>query len=263
MPTKKSTADAPPHFKVVIPARYQSTRLPGKVLITLAGRPMLAHVYQRAVESGAAQIVVATDDDRVVDAARDFGAEVCLTRSDHTTGTDRIAEVVRHYGWSDDTLVVNLQGDEPLMAPALIRQVAMDLAQHPRTVVATLGVPITSVDELFDPNVVKVVLNGAREAMYFSRAVIPWNRDAFKTRPERLPPQARYFRHLGLYAYRAGFLKQYSTLSPCACEQQEALEQLRVLWHGYRIHVGITETAPGRGVDTPADVALVEELLKN
>ncbi len=269
MPTKKSTAETQPPFNLVIPARYGSTRLPGKVLMPLAGRPMLAHVYERALESGAAQIVVATDDTRVAEAARGFGAEVCLTRPEHATGTDRIAEVVQHYDWPDQALVVNLQGDEPLMPPALLRQVAADLAAHPQAVVATLGVPVSSIEELFDPNLVKVVCDKQQRAMYFSRAVIPWDRDAFAgmaggadgRRSGTLPASSPYLRHLGLYAYRAGFLRRYSTLAPCECERREALEQLRVLWHGYSIHVGVTSTHPGHGVDTPADAARVEALL--
>ena len=247
-------------FHVVIPARYGSTRLPGKPLADIAGKPMIRHVWERAVASGATRVVVATDDARVEAAGRDFGAEVLVTRADHRSGTDRIAEVAERLGWADDTVVVNLQGDEPTMPPALLRQVAADLAAHPDAAMATLGVPITGRDELFDPNVVKAVVDGMGWALYFSRAPIPWHRDSFPT-ARALPPGVGFVRHLGLYAYRAGFLRAFVAWPAAPLEQCEALEQLRALWHGARIRLGLACEAPGPGVDTPGDLDAVRRSL--
>lgn len=253
-------------FKVVIPARYGSARLPGKPLRTLAGRPMVEHVYRRARESGAAQVVIATDDRRIEMAARDFGAEVVLTSPDHPSGTDRLAEVVDRLGWPNDSVVVNVQGDEPLMPPALICQVADNLAAHPEAAIATLGTPIENAAEFFDPNVVKLVADRQGLALYFSRAPIPWDRDGFARSRDRLPPGLPsgipHRRHLGLYAYRAAFLRAYRDLEPAPLEHSEMLEQLRALWHGYRIHVADAVAQPGPGVDVEADVPRVEALLK-
>jgi 3-deoxy-manno-octulosonate cytidylyltransferase (CMP-KDO synthetase) len=248
-------------FRVVIPARYASTRLPGKPLVEIAGRPMLQHVWQRAVESGAGETVVATDDPRVEAAARAFGAEACLTSPSHQSGTDRIAEVAERYGWPDDAIVVNLQGDEPTMPPALLRQVAGSLAGHPDAAIATLAVPVLGRDELFDPNVVKVVADRAGYALYFSRAPIPWHRGSFPDPTGALPPGVAFWRHLGLYAYRAGFLRRFVGWPPAPVETCEALEQLRALWQGERIHVGLAAEAPGAGVDTPEDLERVRRLL--
>jgi len=249
-------------FKVVIPARYGSTRLPGKPLRPLAGRPMVEHVHRRARESGAAQVVIATDDARIEAAARAFGAEVVLTSPDHPSGTDRLAEVVERLGWADDSIVVNVQGDEPLMPPTLIRQVADNLAAHPEAAIATLGTPIEDATEFFDPNAVKVVADRQGLALYFSRAPIPWDRDGFARSRERLPPAIPHRRHLGLYAYRAAFLRAYRDLEPAPLERSEMLEQLRALWHGYRIHVADAVVRPGPGVDVEADAQRVEALLK-
>jgi 3-deoxy-manno-octulosonate cytidylyltransferase (CMP-KDO synthetase) len=251
-----------PAFKVAIPARYAAARLPGKPLRELAGRPMLAHVHERALASGAEEVVIATDDARIGEAARAFGAVVCMTSADHTSGTERLAEVAARLGWADDAIVVNLQGDEPLMPPALLRQAAADLAAHPQACLSTLYTPIGTAAELFDPNVVKVVTNSEGYALYFSRAPIPWERDAFAVDRSTLPPAHRYLRHIGLYAYRAGFLKEYLRLPACALERAEALEQLRVLWHGMQIHLTEAEELPGPGVDTEADLARVEALLQ-
>lgn len=248
-------------FRVVIPARYASTRLPGKPLAQIAGRPMLQHVWQRALESGAREIVIATDDARVESAARAFGAEVCLTSPSHQSGTDRITEVAERYGWPDEAIVVNLQGDEPTMPPALLRQVAEALAAHPDAAIATLAVPMRGREELFDPNVVKVVADRAGHALYFSRAPIPWHRGSFPDTTGALPPGVDYWRHLGIYAYRAGFLRRFVDWPPAAVEQCEALEQLRALWQGERIHVGLAAETPGTGVDTPEDLERVRRLL--
>ncbi len=248
-------------FNIVIPARYGSSRLPGKPLRLLAGRPMIEHVHRRALESGAREVVVATDDERIDAAVRNFGGRACMTAADHPSGTDRLAEVVQRLGWSDETIVVNLQGDEPLMPPALIEQVAGDLAAHAQAPMATVCATITTTAELFDPHVVKVVTDNAGFALYFSRAPIPWDRDAFGATNEQLPAGLEHFRHIGLYAYRAAFLKHYRDLQPCPMERAEALEQLRVLWHGVRIHVARAVTHPGPGVDTEQDIARVEALL--
>lgn len=249
-------------FKVVIPARYGSSRLPGKPLRLLAGRPMVEHVHRRACESGAQQVIIATDDARIESAAQAFGAEVLMTAPDHPSGTDRLAEVVERMGWPDDAVVVNLQGDEPLMPPALVRQVAGNLAAHPDAAIATLCTPITDAAEFFDPNVVKLVSDAAGYAMYFSRAPIPWAREAFAVSRERLPAQMMCRRHLGLYAYRVSFLRAYRKLKPAPLEDIEMLEQLRALWHGYRIQVADALLQPGPGVDVESDAQRVEALLK-
>lgn len=248
-------------FRVVIPARYASTRLPGKPLADIGGRPMIQHVWARAIESGAEQIVVATDDKRVEDAARGFGADVCLTGRRHHSGTDRIAEVVDRYGWPDEAVVVNLQGDEPAMPPVLLQQVAGALAAHPDAAVATLAVPVHGRDELFDPNVVKVVADRNGYALYFSRAPIPWHRDSFPDRSGALPEGAGFWRHLGIYAYRVGFLRRFVTWPAADLETCEALEQLRALWRGERIHVGLARERPAAGVDTPDDLERVRRVL--
>ncbi|MBK8162326.1 MAG: 3-deoxy-manno-octulosonate cytidylyltransferase [Gammaproteobacteria bacterium] len=249
-------------FIVVIPARYASTRLPGKPLRLLAGKPMIEHVCRRARASGADEVIVATDDDRIAQAVRGFGARACLTAQDHPSGTDRLAEVARLLDLPDDQVLVNLQGDEPLMPPALIDQVAADLAAHGAASIATLCEPVGTAEELFDPHVVKVVLDEQGYALYFSRAVIPWHRDAFAISTRELPAGAAHHRHIGLYAYRAGFIREFVEWEPCALERTEMLEQLRALWRGHRIHVGIAREKPGPGVDTERDLERVEELLR-
>jgi 3-deoxy-manno-octulosonate cytidylyltransferase (CMP-KDO synthetase) len=241
-------------FVVVIPARYASTRLPGKPLADIAGKPMVVHTADRARESGAREIVVATDDARVHDAVSGHGYVCMMTRADHPTGTDRIAEVAAARGWSDEAIVVNVQGDEPRLAPALIRSMAQQLASHSDAAVATACHPIHEARELFDPNAVKVVMDSAGYALYFSRAPIPWARDAFAGDRSRLPAGLPVYRHLGLYAYRCGFLRRYAQLSPTAVERFESLEQLRALVHGFRITVAVTEVAPEPGVDTLEDL---------
>ena len=244
-------------FHVVIPARYAATRLPGKPLLDIAGRPMIQHVHQRARESGAEQVIIATDDERVQAAAEGFGAQVCMTSSEHRSGTDRLAEVVDQLGLDDRQIVVNLQGDEPLMPPALIHQVADNLAANPDAGMATVCSRITTAAELFDPHVVKVVMDAAGMAVYFSRAPIPWDRDAFASTTEELPEHSEHYRHIGLYAYRAGFLRQYVDWPSCHLEAMESLEQLRALWHGQRIHVAEAVETPPPGVDTERDLDMV------
>lgn len=249
-------------FKVVIPARYGSSRLPGKPLRMLAGAPMIEHVYRRACESGAEQVVIATDDARIETAACAFGATVVMTSAAHPSGTDRLAEVVDQLGWTDLSVIVNLQGDEPLMPPALVKQVADNLAAHPAAAIATLATPITAASELFDPNVVKVVCDVAGFALYFSRAPLPWARDSFALDKQQLPSDVAFRRHLGLYAYRASFLRSYRELTPAPLESIEMLEQLRALWHGSKIHVADAIMQPGPGVDVEADAERVAVLLQ-
>jgi 3-deoxy-manno-octulosonate cytidylyltransferase (CMP-KDO synthetase) len=248
-------------FHVIIPARHASTRLPGKPLLDIGGKPMVQHVYERAQESAAASVVIATDSDLIRQAAVKFGARVQMTSPDHRSGTDRLAETVTRLGYADEEIVVNVQGDEPLMPPALMRQVADNLAANPGADMATLCTRIHAAHELFDPSVVKVVSDREGFALYFSRAVIPWDRDALAQAPGSLPPGVAHFRHLGIYAYRTGFLKRYVALEPCEMEQRESLEQLRVLWHGGRIHVAAAQALPGPGVDTPADLERVRAIL--
>nr|WP_082102717.1 3-deoxy-manno-octulosonate cytidylyltransferase [Robbsia andropogonis] len=301
--------DSTPVFVAVIPARLASTRLPNKPLADIGGKPMVVHVAERAQASGARHVVVATDAQSVHDAVIAHGFEAMLTRPDHPSGTDRLAEVATRLGWSDDTVVVNVQGDEPLIAPELVRGVAAHLAAHPDCAIATAAHPIHSIHEIFDPNAVKVVINANGVAMYFSRAPIPWfregyarpvaaessvltdavdtaststsnasvaavktgapsvaptlesalaaSRDAAADRRSQLSENAPapVYRHIGIYAYRVGFLRRYPTLSPAPLERAESLEQLRAMWHGERIAVLVTADAPPPGVDTPEDLA--------
>lgn len=248
-------------FTVVIPARYQSTRLPGKPLQIIAGKPMIQHVWEQACKSTAARVVVATDDGRIESACRAFGAEVVMTRPDHESGTDRLAEVCQALGLDADAIVVNVQGDEPLIPPVVIDQVAANLAASREAAMATLAEPIADVEALFNPNVVKVVtdLNGL--ALTFSRAPLPWARDDFANDRDVLPAQVPYRRHIGIYAYRAGFLQDFVQWGPCWLESTERLEQLRALWHGVRIHVADAVQAPPAGVDTAEDLERVRRLL--
>jgi len=248
-------------FAVIIPARYASTRLPGKPLLPLAGRPMIQHVYERARDSGADHVIIATDDQRIRDVALTFAADVIMTSERHPSGTDRLAEVIEQRGFGDDDIIVNLQGDEPMMPAALIRQVADNLQCHEQASVSTLCEPITTAADLFDPHVVKVVIDVNGMALMFSRAAVPWDRDAFSVTIEELPERSIHYRHIGLYAYRAGFVRRYVKWPPCALEQMESLEQLRVLWNGYDIHVAVATEAPGHGVDTESDLRRVEQLL--
>ncbi len=248
-------------FVVIIPARYASERLPGKPLREIAGKTMIQQVYERAAASGAADVVVATDDERIETAVKAFGGDVCMTASTHCSGSERLAEVVTRRSYGDEQIIVNLQGDEPLMPPELIRQVAQDLHTNRKADLATLCSRIHSAAELFDPHAVKVVLDADGYALYFSRAPIPWDRDAFAITTEQLPENCEHYRHVGLYAYRAGYLKQYTALPPSPLERLESLEQLRVLWHGGHIHVAEAQYQPGQGVDTPADLEKVARLM--
>jgi 3-deoxy-manno-octulosonate cytidylyltransferase (CMP-KDO synthetase) len=247
-------------FHVLIPARYASTRLPGKPLADIAGKPMIVRVAERAAASGAARVAVATDDARVRDAVAAHGFDVCMTRGDHATGTDRIAEAAGQLDLADDAIVVNVQGDEPLLEPALIRDVAELLAARPLAAIATACHPIVDAAEAFNPNVVKVVLDRDGYALYFSRATIPWARDAFAASRERVPSGMPLHRHYGLYAYRARFLRSYPALEAAPIERFEALEQLRALWHGERIAVLVTRGTPAPGVDTPDDLERVRAI---
>ena len=247
-------------FYVVIPARYASTRLPGKPLLDIAGKPMVMHVADKAKLSGASKIVVATDDARIKAVVQEYGYSAMLTRRDHVSGTDRIAEVATREAWPDDAIVVNVQGDEPLIDPSLIVEVAETLANNKEAVMATACHAIHSKADFLNPNIVKVVLDKNGNALYFSRAPIPYPRDAFAINAD-IPEDMPIYRHIGLYAYRTKFLKQYAQIPTAAIEQSESLEQLRVLYQGFKIAVAISERAPITGVDTEADLAYVRSLL--
>ena len=248
------------HFTAIIPARFASTRLPGKALVDLGGKPMIVRVAERARESGADRVCVATDHRDIADAVERAGFEAVMTRADHPTGTDRIAEVAERFGLDAKAVVVNVQGDEPLIEPGLIRAVAALLSDTPEAAIATACHPIRDSEEFFDPNAVKVVLDDAGLARYFSRAPIPWARDAFAASPKILPEGIPCYRHIGVYAYRAEFLRVFPRLAVSALERFEALEQLRALWHGYAIAVAVRQDAPLPGVDTPQDLDRVRAL---
>jgi 3-deoxy-manno-octulosonate cytidylyltransferase (CMP-KDO synthetase) len=248
-------------FTVVIPARYASTRLPGKPLAEIAGKPMLQWVYERACASSAVEVVVATDDERVETAARRFGARVCMTDADHPSGTDRIEEVARALQLPGDAIIVNVQGDEPLIPPAVIDQVAGNLAAAAGAAIATLCEPLKEAGDLFNPNIVKVVADVNELALYFSRAAIPWARDDFAPGQPAGDTPVQAQRHLGIYAYRVGFLHDFVAWPPASLEVLEALEQLRALANGVRIHVAPACEYVPPGVDTPEDLEHVRELL--
>jgi 3-deoxy-manno-octulosonate cytidylyltransferase (CMP-KDO synthetase) len=256
-----TTASAPTGFTVVIPARMASSRLPNKPLADIGGLPMVVRVAQRALLSKASQVVVAADDERIVQACQAHGIHALLTRQDHVSGSDRLAEACQLLGLPDDAVVVNVQGDEPLIHPGLINEVADLLTQRPEASMSTAAHAIGHLEEFTNPNVVKVVLDARQMALYFSRAPIPWWRDGqadggFKSLPSPAP-----LRHVGIYGYRAGFLRLFPQLPPAAIETLESLEQLRAMWHGHPIAVHITPEAPGPGVDTPEDLARVRALL--
>jgi 3-deoxy-manno-octulosonate cytidylyltransferase (CMP-KDO synthetase) len=252
---------ASPPFLVAIPARYASTRLPGKPLRLINGEPMILRVAQRALAAGAAEVVVATDDARIADALHTAPVRVVMTRADHASGSDRLAECAQQLGWADDAIVVNLQGDEPLAPTSGIRAVAECLASE-NAPMATLATPITTVRELFDPNCVKVVTGLDGHALYFSRAPLPWARDAFARTRDVLPAGHAFLRHVGIYAYRAGFLRAFAGLAPTPAERTEALEQLRALEHGHRIAVRLAPEPFPAGVDTAEDLARVDALVR-
>jgi 3-deoxy-manno-octulosonate cytidylyltransferase (CMP-KDO synthetase) len=245
-------------FTVLVPARLASTRLPNKPLADIAGVPMVVRVARRASESGASRVVVAGDDPSIVSACKAHGVEAILTRQDHPSGTDRLAEACEQLGLDGDDIVVNVQGDEPLIDPALIDAVASTLAGHAEADMSTAAHAIDSISDFMNPNVVKAVLDAQGNAMYFSRAPVPWWRDGSTsgTAPSVLPTPAP-LRHIGIYGYRAGFVRKFPLLAPAPVEATEALEQLRALWHGHRIAVHVSDVAPGPGIDTPEDLARV------
>lgn len=248
-------------FHVIIPARYASTRLPGKPLQLIDGKPMVQHVWQQACKSGAASVIVATDDQRIMDACAAFGAKAIMTRANHPTGTDRLQEVVSQLGLPDDACVVNVQGDEPMIPPAVIDQVAANLIAAQEAGIATLAEPIHDSETLFNPNAVKVVCDHQGYALYFSRAPMPWCRDQFASGPAELPDGIPFRRHVGIYAYKVSFLHAYVSWPASPLETAESLEQLRALWFGTRIHVAdACETLPA-GVDTAEDLERVRKLL--
>lgn len=247
-------------FRVVIPARLGSTRLPRKVLRLIDGKPLVQYVWQAARASGADEVVIATDSVEVLEVCRGFGAEVRMTRAEHGSGTDRVHQVAVDSGWRDDAVIVNLQGDEPLMPPALIREVAGLLVQDPAADIASLCHPLTAAEDFTNPNVVKLVMDARGYALYFSRAPIPWPRDTSRADHAALPTGLAH-RHIGLYAYRVGALARFSALPPANLEQCEALEQLRALANGLRIRMGVTPQAPPRGVDTEEDLRVVTRYL--
>ncbi|MFT7227810.1 MAG: 3-deoxy-manno-octulosonate cytidylyltransferase (CMP-KDO synthetase) [Methylophilaceae bacterium] len=243
-------------FKVVIPARYASSRLPGKPLLDIAGKPMVIRVSEQAQKSGAEAVVIATDFDKIVKVAEEYHVDAVMTRVDHQSGTDRIAEVAQNLNWDNDDIVVNVQGDEPLIDPALIQEVALTLAHNRDAMMATACHAIHDEASMLNPNVVKVVMDADGNAMYFSRSPIPYPRD--ETHKQSL----KAHRHIGIYAYRVGFLKQYAELSVTQLEQIESLEQLRVLHHGYKIAISVTDHVPAKGVDTQADLDYVRSVFQ-
>lgn len=246
-------------FKIVIPARYASSRLPGKPLLDIAGKSMIQHVYERACDSDADSVIIATDDERIADVAQQFDADVCMTSSAHRSGTDRLAEVVKHRAFADDDIIINVQGDEPCLPALLINQVAADLAEYPQADMASLFSRIQEQKQVFDPNVVKVVMDAQGYALYFSRAPVPWMRDYFN-QDKALPVELPHYRHIGLYGYRAAFLKHYAEMTPCSLEMEESLEQLRALFHGKKIHMSEALISAGHGVDTEADLMEVRQM---
>lgn len=241
-------------FRVVIPARYASTRLPGKPLLDIAGKPMVVRVAEQANKSGASSVVIATDFEKIIQVAASHQIQAVMTRVDHASGTDRIAEVAQQLNWNDDDIVVNVQGDEPLIDPQLIQEVALTLGHSRHAVMATACHAISDEAAMLNPNIVKVVMDAEGHALYFSRSPIPYPRD------DAHKQKIKAHRHIGIYAYRVGFLKQYAELSMTELEQIESLEQLRVLYHGFKIAVTVTDNAPASGVDTQADLEQVRQL---
>ncbi|AFT78346.1 3-deoxy-manno-octulosonate cytidylyltransferase [Alteromonas macleodii str. 'Black Sea 11'] len=244
-------------FTVVIPARYGSSRFPGKPLALIGKKPMIQHVVERAKEAGADNIIVATDDERIQNVVVGF-AQVCMTSVNHQSGTERIAEVIEKEGIANDTIVVNVQGDEPFIPAENIRQVANNLANAPQCQMATLSTPIDNVEDVFNPNIVKVLVNNKGESIYFSRSPIPFERDYMMANPKAANTHL-YKRHIGIYAYRAEYVKQYVAYTPSSLEQIESLEQLRAIWYGDKIHCEVAIAPPPVGIDTPEDL---ERLLK-
>lgn len=250
-------------FKVVIPARYASTRLPGKPLLDIAGKSMIAHVCQRAIEAEADVVVVATDDQRIFDKVTDLGLQAVMTDPNHQSGTERINQVAQQLEWADDDIVVNLQGDEPLIPPAYIKDVALALGSQKKAGIATLAAEIKDEQEVFNPNAVKVVLNKEHYALYFSRAAIPWDRNSFTATGGNISKDMPYLRHIGMYTYTVKFLKDYCSWDASVLESIESLEQLRILWHGEPILVKTVSKTPEAGVDTQEDLERVEQVILN
>lgn len=256
------------NFKIVIPARYASSRLPGKPLLKIAGKTMIQHTYERAVQTTAGEVIIATDDQRIVDAVSQFTTNIIMTSKDHESGTERLAEVVELKNWDDNTIVVNVQGDEPLISPKHIELVARALEDNARAGLSTLATPIELLEDVFNPNIVKVIMDHQGYALYFSRAVMPWSRDSFSMNSielqsvRKLPAEGHWFRHIGLYAYRVSTLAKYKTLDACMLEKNESLEQLRILYNGIAIHVSTVKDQPGHGVDVEADIEKVEKIIK-
>ncbi len=250
------------HYKIVIPSRFGSSRLPGKPLKDINGKPMVWHVYQRALETniGAENIVVATDHQGIFDVCTEFGIQVVMTREDHESGTDRLAEVAELMNWADDVMVVNLQGDEPLLPPKLIELTAQVLSDSPLAGMATLGCPINDETDIHDANCVKLVADHSGKAMYFSRAAIPFARDGFEADAMQ-GSKSPWLRHIGMYAYRVAALKQIAAMPMAVVEGLEKLEQLRALWNGIHIQVAAIESAPGHGIDTQADLDRVRQIM--
>lgn len=249
-------------FRVIIPARYESSRLPGKMLLDIAGKPMIQHVYERALESGAESVAIATDDDRIRQVAEDFGATVCMTAVEHASGTERLAEAVVALGYLEDDVIVNLQGDEPMIPPLVIRQVAEGLVKYENARVATLYEQIKTIEELFDPNNVKVVMNKRGYALYFSRAPIAWDRENFQIPPVTTAKLTTpHYRHVGIYAYRVGFLQEYMEWESSPLEEMEKLEQLRVLWNAGKVHLAEAKETVPIDVNTEADLKKIRSLL--
>ncbi len=247
-------------FSVVIPARYASTRLPGKPLLDIAGKPMIQHVYEQAVQSDAERVIIATDDSRIAEVAEGFNASVCMTDVDHESGTDRLQQVVSQLTFDDQQIVVNVQGDEPLIPPAVINQVAANLAGNQQAGIATLVERINTVDEVFNPNAVKAVMDTKGRALYFSRAPLPWCRDLFTDDEKTLPAGINYYRHIGIYAYRVNFLHQFVQWPPGLLEQTEKLEQLRAMENGVEIHIAEAIEKIPAGIDTQQDLDYVRGL---
>jgi len=251
-------------FHVVIPVRYASSRLPGKPLVDIAGKPMVQHVYEKASQSKAKSIIIATDDERVSTVAKKFGAKVCMTATSHQSGTDRIAEASELLNLDEEEIIVNIQGDEPLIDPEIINQAADDLDRNEFAEVCTLCEPIKEAKEIFDPNIVKIILDQDGYALYFSRAPIPWNRNKFNLEKQNYSEPVMfdcYYRHVGIYAYKVNFLREYTTWQPCMLEIVERLEQLRMLFHGVNIFVGLAKGKTGIGVDTLEDLDKVRKLI--
>lgn len=245
--------------RIIIPARYASTRLPAKLLIEIAGKPLVQHTYERALACRFDSVLIATDHEDIADLCRKIGADFCMTSSNHPTGTDRSSEVMAKMGYADEDIILNLQGDEPLIPMANLIKATENLINNPQASVATLCESLDKQEDIFNPNYVKVVFDSKQHALYFSRAPIPWARDAF---PAVIPATNCYFRHIGIYAYRGAFLRQYPKLSQCALEKLESLEQLRVLYHGYKIHVDLAPEKNPPGVDTAESLQEIKKILE-